>query len=686
MRKNIKRSLLYSGVVLALCSRALAAAQSTGLPLDDLFELSLDQLLDMKVTSVSKKSQSVSQTAAAVFVITNDDIRRSGVTTLPDALRLAPGVQVANIDGNKWAVTARGFNGQFSNKLLILMDGRTVYSPLFSGTFWDTQDSILRDIERIEVVRGPGATLWGSNAVNGVVNIITRSAADTTGAHIAAGVGNQERGFVDARYGASLGDLGDYRIYGKFFERDGNTLEQSGFGAADDWRQARVGFRADLTASESDRITVQGDAYRGDSGETAIALSLQSPFETRVEQDQELKGFNLLGRWEHNLGNGDQLSVQSFYDHEDRNWAFINNFRATFDLDVDYRTQRFEGHDLVFGLGYRRWRDDFDSTDRLSVTPGQRDDKLFSAFFQDDLTLVPDRLAMTLGLKLESNDYTGLEYQPNLRLLWTPDKRRSVWGSVTRGVRIPGRADRESRALLQVIPPGAAQNPIPVAIYAQGNPAFDAEELLAYELGFKFQASDSVSVDLAVYYNQYESLRSISLAPPACAPQGPFPACLFDPRTSNMVVNNTQGNDLSADNTGLEVALDWRPAEQWRLQATMTLQNQDLNIESPRARPEAFAFDPERMASLRASYNPRRDIDLDIWLRYQDRIDSMEGEIDAYTGVDARIAWHPNKRGEIALVGRNLQDSTQTQFQAESGLYPLIGINRSVHLQLSYEF
>ncbi|MFK7829529.1 MAG: TonB-dependent receptor plug domain-containing protein [Congregibacter sp.] len=681
-----KQKLLFAGFALAAASSSSSFAQLAGTQAGDLFELSLDQLLDLQVTSVSKKSRPVSQTAAAVFVITNDDIRRSGVTSIPDALRLAPGVQVANIDGNKWAVTARGFNGQYSNKLLILMDGRTVYSPLFSGTFWDAQDTILNDIERIEVVRGPGATLWGSNAVNGVVNIITRAAADSSGGYVSGGFGNQERGFVDARYGDNLGQIGDYRVYAKFFERAGNTLESIPGAAADDWHQARVGFRADLSTSDSDRMTLQGDAYTGDSGETAIDLSFDPPFTALVEQDQEISGFNLLGRWEHSFGSGDQLSVQSFYDHEDRNWAFIDTFRSTFDLDVDYRTTRFDGHDLVMGLGYRRWRDDFNSSERLSVSPAERKDKLFSAFVQDDITLVADRLTMTLGLKLERNDYTGLEYQPNIRFLWTPGERRSLWASISRGVRIPGRADRDSSALLQVLPPGTQLNPVPIGVYANGNPEFDSEELLAYEFGFKYQASDRLAVDLAVYYNDYDSLRSITLAPPACAPEGPFPACLFAPGTSNIVIDNTQDNDVSAQNIGLEVALNWRPDRRWRVQGTMTLQHQDIEVDSPQARPEVGLFDSKRMASLRVSHNPRRDVDLDLWVRYQSRIQGPVESIDGYAGLDARVAWRPSMRSEIALIGRNLQASTQPQFKSESDLFPLIGIQRSIHLQLSVEF
>lgn len=669
------------GIGAVVASSCALAADDTA----DFFDLSLSQLLDVKITSVSKRSEAVSNAAAAVFVITAEDIRRSGVTTIPDALRLAPGIQVANIDGNKWAVSARGFNALYANKLLVLMDGRTVYSPLFSGTFWDAQDTVLRDIERIEVVRGPGATLWGSNAVNGVINIITRSARDTEGSQVTAGAGNQENGHLSLRHGGGIGERGSYRIYGKHVDRDNNDYADLGVDADDVWQQTRFGFRSDIDVADNGALTLQGDAFRGEFGENVV-YDPDGPAFTPLTNNTWMRGHNLLGRWSQVRDSGDELTVQSFYDRNRRGWSILTIDRYTVDLDVDYRTRRFAGHDLLFGVGYRRMSDGFDVTPQLSVDPTARTYNLLSAYVQDDIELAPDRLRLILGIKAERNDYSGTEYQPNIRLIWTPNERFSAWGSIARAVRIPGRVEHDARVLLDAFPADRL-TPVPIHVYAQGSPEFVSEELSAYELGVKWQMNDTLSLDIATFYNDYDSLRSISADPARCEPAGDLPACVFNPATTSINVDGIVGNDNSATAAGIEIAADWRLYDTLRLQGTYSLLDQSTSHDPDgRTLAEPGTVDPRHQASLRASFNPVPSVDLDLWLRYTDTVEYDRSVIDAYTAVDARLSWRPRAQLEVALVGRNLQSSSQVQFESEASSTPLTSIRRSAHLQISVSF
>jgi iron complex outermembrane recepter protein len=667
---------------------AVAPSWANAIDHDDaLFDLSLDELLSLEVTSVSKKSQPISEAAAAVFVITSEDIRRSGVTTIPDALRMVPGVQVLQVDANKWAISARGFSGRFANKLLVLMDGRSLYTPLFTGVFWDVQDTLLEDIDRIEVIRGPGATLWGANAVNGVINIITKSAAATQGTLISAGVGDHERGFAGIRFGDRLGDLGHYRVYAKYFDRDGHRASGSGREAGDGWEQGRAGFRTDLAFPGGDRLTIQGDTYRGDSGETLASPTLTPPYLDIGDSHQDVSGFNLLTRWTHEVSDQDQFTLQAYYDQTRRDWEYLGEDRYTIDVDFDYRTQRFAGHDLLFGLGYRRTVDDIEPS-RVQMTPGSRGDDLFRAFVQDEIALVPDRWTLILGSKFEHNDYTGFEYQPNARLLWTPNAQHSYWASMTRSVRTPGRADRDARLLTTVIPPFTPENPapVPIAVYAQADDDNGSEVLMAYEAGFKFQAGTDLAVDIAAFYNEYDDLRTNIPTSPFCEPAGTPPACLLDPTTENLAFDAHLGEAGSGRSHGLEVVADWRPEPRWRLQGAASYLDVDVDGKNGASALDDTRRSPQYQVSLRLGFQPRPDLDLDLWGRHVGGFSASGVAIDAYTELDARVAWRPGPKTEIALVGRNLLDSSHPEFFSETIDIPLVEIERSVHLQLRLEF
>ena len=447
-------------------------------------ELSLEELMDIEVTSVSKRPERLSETASAIQVITQEDIRRSGATRLPEALRLASNLEVAQIDSRRWAISARGFNSPFSNKLLVLIDGRTVYTPLFAGVFWDVQDTLLEDIDRIEVISGPGATLWGANAVNGVINIITKDAKDTQGTLLAGGGGTELRGFGGVRYGGAVAPNFRYRIYGKYFDRDGTVLPD-GRDASDDWHQGQGGFRMDWDASESDVFTVQGDGYDGrisQAGADAIDVS----------------GANVIGRWSHTFYEGSELTLQLYYDRTHRDIpGEVSEDLDTYDVDFQHRFPLGERHDIVWGLGYRLIEDDVGNSPAVAFLPPQVSRQWFSGFVQDEIALVKDRVHLTLGTKIEHNDYTGFEFQPSGRLAWRLSEQQILWSAISRAVRTPSRIDRE--LFLRVDDPD---------LRIDGGPDFESEELLAYELGYRVQPFSRLGLSLAAYYNDYDDLRS----------------------------------------------------------------------------------------------------------------------------------------------------------------------------------
>ncbi|MEO0437762.1 MAG: TonB-dependent receptor [Pseudomonadota bacterium] len=656
----------------------------------ELFELSLDELLDVEVVSVSKRAESIFDAPAAIFVVTAEDIRRSGAMNIPEALRLAPGIDVAQIDSNKWAISTRGYNQRFSNKLLVLMDGRPIYSPVFSGVFWDSQDTLLEDIERIEVIRGPGATLWGANAVNGVVNIISKASNDTQGTLVSAVVGNQERGTIAARYGGGLGDLGAYRVYGKFFERAENELA-SGVDGADDWRQARLGLRADLNLTPDDNLFLDATVFDSTVGESAYQLSFEEPFRELVERDQLVEGSSLLLRWDRQLAAGSSFSFQAFVDESEREWAIANIDRSTFDLSAEYRAPSLERHNLLFGTGYRLNDDVFSpgSSNRIEVFPRQRDEEVFNFFVQDEITIVPDKWHLTLGSKFEYNDFTGWEVQPNLRVLFRPASNTSFWGSISRAVRTPGRADRDYQLFFDVLPAVGANTP-PTAIAVSGTRDFDSEKLLAYEAGLKLRPFSHLSLDLAFFYFDYEENRGYRIGPTRCLPTGAaLPACLADPSTFAIGTGLFQANNSIAESYGMELSADWRPSSDWRFQTNLSLfgGEEESVAGVGLVTNDSLMTSPEVQASLRLGYLPASNWELDIWLRYVGEIFSLDGvPIDAYTTADIRAAWSPSKRFELAFVAKNILSEGRAQFLSQPVDIPLMEIQSSFAAQIRLTF
>src|SRR6266481_5979548 len=465
----------------------------------NLKQLSLEQLGNLEVTSVSKEPEKMQRAAAAIYVLTQEDIRRSGATSIPEVLRLVPGVEVAQIDSSTWAVGMRGFGSSLSRSVLVLIDGRSVYTPLFAGVYWQVQDTLLEDVERIEVIRGPGGTIWGANAVNGVINIITKSAKDTRGMLVSTGGGNLDQGFANFRYGAGNNDSFNYRIYGKTFIRGPEF--HSDRHQFDDWRMGQVGFRADWDLPKHDTVTLQGDLYNGDAGQRVGINSYSPPYMANVEQNVELGGGNLLGRWKRVLGEGSDIQLQTYYDRTNRKQANFAESRDTFDIDFVHRFALPFRQDFLWGAGVRLSSGNTTQVvPTLAFMPNHFTDKLYSAFVQDEVAVVPNKLSLTFGSKFLHNSYSGFEVEPGARVLWTPDPQQAVWAAITRAVRTPSRVEEDLQLTGLFVPD-------PLTFYrVVGDRGFFSENLVGYETGYRSLVKPRFYVDIAAFYNNYNHL------------------------------------------------------------------------------------------------------------------------------------------------------------------------------------
>jgi len=653
------------------------SANAAGQQPADLTDLSLEELMHIEITSVSKKPERLADAAAAIFVITQEDIRRSGVMSIPEALRMVPGLQVARIDANKWAISSRGFNSRFANKLLVLMDGRTVYDPVFSGVFWDVQDTMLEDIDRIEVIRGPGATLWGANAVNGVINIITKSSKDTQGVLLSGGAGTEERGFGNARFGGKIREKGSYRVYAKYFDRD-ESVNAQGDATADDWRMSRAGFRTDWNLSHSDDFTFQGDIYDGETGQQAEFPTFSPPYTETAKGDTQLSGGNLLTRWQHTFSETSDMSLQFYYDRTEREQLVGSQDRDTLDIDLQHRFAWGSFQEIIWGLGYRYTHDDISVRfPPIDMDPDSQENNLFSAFIQDEITVLENRLRLILGSKFEHNDYTGFEIQPSGRIVWTPHEDHTLWTAVSRAVRTPSRQENDVEFIQSVIPPGVPENPgpLPAAVAIFGNDDLESEELVALELGYRVQASNRLSFDFTAFYNIYNNLFTT-------VPDTPFMRMSSPP--PYVVIPLSFANKMDGETYGMEVAAKWRPLDWWQLHLSYTFLKMDLDVEDGAIDPEDEGDNPEQQASVRSSMDLPWDLELDLWLRYVDSL--SEPRVPSYTTLDVRLGWQPLGNLEISIVGQNLLGSPHAEFIDEQLLSEPTEIERSVYGKITWRF
>ena len=653
--------------VLIGCAVPRLAFAQVPAPAPDFSALDIDELARVRITSVSRRPEPVARAAAAVTVISREDLRRSGATTLPDMLRAVPGLHAARVGARDWAVSARGFNSQLSNKVLVIVDGRTVYSPIFGGVFWDALAIPLDEVDRIEVIRGPGATLWGANAVNGVINIITRAAAESDGGRIAASTGTRMPIRGSVRYGNTFAEGAAYRVYAGGRDREPAMLAD-GTDAADDWRFGQAGFRID-GAPGAGRWTIQGDLYDG-TGDTELQLPSGSPpFVIRQRDRLEVHGGNLLGRWTRTLGESSELGLQLTYDYGFRRQDELYGTLRSNVLDVDLH-HRLPGPgrtDLLWGIGYRLKQDEVSGAGPISFTPPRRSTHLATGFLQGEVP-IGDRVALTAGSKIDHNSFTGIEIQPNVRLLWVPGTRHSFWGSVSRAVRTPTRTESDAMAIAAV--PGE-----PVEQRLVGSLDTESEALIAYEAGYRTDPGRGVSLDLAVFYNDYDRLRTIEPGPPDAS--GP-----------RVVVPLRYANNAGGRTWGAEFDALFRPSPGWRLRLSyaylqMRLELTDAAAEgaSTEARP---GFDPEHMAGIHSSMDLPGNFELDVVGRY---VGALEGAgITDYVTARLRLGWRWQRRVELSAGAQDLFAPRRREFP--TGVYVADDryIERRAYVQAVWRF
>jgi iron complex outermembrane receptor protein len=635
----IRRSWFVSALLMYGGALSPAHADNTPSSIGELKQLNVEDLMNVEVTSVTRHPEKLIEAASAIQVITQEDIRRSGATSIPEALRLADNLQVAQKNSHDWAISARGFNTALANKLLVMIDGRTVYTPLYSGVFWDVQDYVLADIDRIEVISGPGGTLWGANAVNGVINIITKSAKDTQGLYVQAGGGSRPEDLADVRYGGALNPDTQFRFYGKYFERGPEVLA-NGDSSSDAWRQGRGGFRVDSDASAIDKLTVQGDVYEGHENEQTGGTS-------------DTSGENVLGRWSRRISDTSDLGLQTYVDRtytsnpaaplivnglEFAGPGIFQDELTTYDVDFQHRLRIGTANSVVWGLGFRYSHDVVSNAPSLAFLPPTLDRDLYSLFAQDEIALRPD-LSLTVGSKLERNDYTGFEVEPNVRLSWLLNSNQALWSAISRAVRTPSRIDQD---FSEAAPPHF--------VILEGGSDFKSESVVAYELGYRVQFDQQLSASVSSFFNHYNDIRSTTITPATLLP------FFF-------------ANGLEGDTYGLEFTSNYQATDTWSLHAGYTLLKEHLHVKPGQIDiNDALneTADPQHQFSLRSSLNLPRHTEFDTALRWVDTLHTnngpVVGTVPSYFELDTHLAWHASDRLEFALVGQNLLHNRHPEY------------------------
>ena len=637
-------------------------------------KLTLEQLGNVQVTTASRTPESVRKTPAAIFIITAEDIERAGVTTIPEALRLAPGVEVSRIDGNKWSVGIRGFGSRLARDVLVLIDGRTVYTTLLAGTYWEVQNVMMEDVERIEVIRGPGATIWGPNAVNGVINIITKPANATRGKIVSVRGGSLKLGSAEVRYGAGNGRGLDYRVYALAFDRgpefhtDGNNY--------DSWRALQGGFRLDFSEHDRDAFTMQGDIYKEGAGETVTATSYTAPYSQIVRGTELLSGGNILLRWKHTQAESKSFEVQAYYDRTSRQEPNFADFRNTFDLDFLQRLPLPGRQQISWGAG-ARFSDGRNPTivSGLYFIPQSRTDELLTGFIQDEVAVVPDRLNISFGTKLLKTNYTGVMLQPSARLLWTPSERQSFWAAFTHAVRTPSAAERAFylSGFIRTDPTSG----LPFFARFNANPNFRSEQLNGYEMGFRQLVRKSIYFDLALFFNHYSDLFSEDITGAPFVETNPAPTHILLPAEF--------GNGLLGTTRGVEFAPEWRPKSFLRLRASYSF----LQMEIEKSRdsldvgtaPFVVGSSPRHQVAAQSSFDFTKKLSLDLTYRFVSHLAAEH--INSYSTADARFSWQATNSLNLSVAGRNLFQPYHYEAASDPG--PNVGIKRSVYGQITWQ-
>ena len=641
----------------------------------DLTEKSLEDLMNVQVTSVSRKEQKLSQTAAAVFVISRDDIDRSGALSIPDLLRMVPGLEVAQIARDKWAISSRGFNLQYSNKLLVLVDGRTVYGPIFAGVYWDTQNIPLNTIERIEVIRGPGAAIWGPNAVNGVINIITRPASDTQGGSVQASSGKEEIGPETLIYGGKARRLGAYRLYAEGFQQ--SALPVPGMPEnPDGWQVIHGGFRTDGNLSAKDSLMTEGEGYQGYAGEFAeMPVSLQPPTNAVLRLQDHFSGWNALARWNHKASTQSETSLQVYFDRNTRGDSTYGVGLNTFDADFNHHFTWGPRQDIVWGLGYRLSADGTATAFRVLYTPAHRTMQLFGAFLQDQIALSKN-FSLTLGGRLQHNDYTGFDLEPSARLVWTPQSRSMIWAAVSGADRTPSRSDRDIRVNYTALP-GTGGLPILIGLF--GNPNQKNEHVNAFEAGYRQTWTHQLSLDYSAFYNRYRDLTSEEPGPPTVE---------LTPQPTHLLVPSSFGNGLYGETHGAEVFANLKILSRWTISpgyafTTMHLHrftgSQDTTLVA-----STQGAVPNHQAQLRSSVLLPGRVEWNTSGYFVDRLPAQL--IPSYTRVDTELTWRAAERLSVSIVGQNLLQDTHPEYNGiDATVLPGL-VRRDAYGRVSWSF
>ncbi len=648
----------------------------------DLTEQSIEDLMNIRVTSVSKTEQKLSRTAAAIFVITAEDIRRSGATSIPDVLRMVPGLDVGQINGSTWAISARGFNQQFSNKLLVMIDGRVVYTSLFAGVFWDNiSDFPLEDIARIEVIRGPGGTIWGANAVNGIINILTKNSAETHGGLVVAEGGNIDQGSGMVQYGGALKAGTDYRIYAKYFNRT-NLLDLNGQNGEDGWHQLRGGFRMDSALSSKDSLMVEGDITTGREGELGFVLpSITSPGYLAENEQINTANVSLESVWKHVYSPRSDTSLQVSFDRGKRDDPQNPSTQDTLDFDFQHHIALGGRHDVVWGLGYRYTTDRILGSLTVFENPPSSTHQIFDGFFQDEIALVRNRLYLTAGMKLEHNDYSGFEIMPSVRMAWAPIASQMFWIAVSRALRAPSRYD--TNLVLNIGNIGTSGSPDVLRLY--GNPQFQDERLLAYEAGYRTAVGSHISVDLAAYFDDYDNLQTTE-------PGTPFAEAT--PAPAHMVFPLIYENLMRGAAYGLEIAANVKVTDRWTLSPGYAFEQIHMQTGPPSQDTQTVPFvegaAPHHSAQIRTHFDLSKNLALDAAAYFVDRLTNQgpfpSVTIPAYTRLDLGLTWKPLERISFSLFGQNLLQDHHLEFEDVNGALQSSEIQRSAYAQMTWRF
>jgi iron complex outermembrane receptor protein len=637
-----------------------------GLPPDkppprNLADASLEELMNIPITSVSKKEQKLFATAAAVFVITQEDIRRSGLATVPEILRLAPGVEVAREQENVWAITIRGFNGEYSNKLLVMVDGRSIYSDFTSGVYWDNQEMLLENIDRIEVIRGPGGAVWGANAVNGVINIITKTAPSTPGGMLLAGAGNQELGTGGVQYGGALGPNAAYRVNAKYVQR--NPLESENDFVRRRFRDIDSSLRIDWNPNQKDSWLFRADLYRGDAAEAYQDLTLRRPLKTFLEGRELFSGENVFVRWQRKQSVRSQTQLLIYFDHYQRTDPELPFTLSTLNADFQHQYAFSERNELIWGIGYRFTEHTAQSTELTHLRP-ELDTHLFSAFVQDEFSMAGNRLHVSVGSRFDHNTFTGFEIQPTGRLLWQPNARASTWLAVSRAVRTPSLVERGVSSVTSIVDlPG---QPLIRATFL-GSSSFGSETVLAYEAGQRLEYGGRLSLDMAAFYNHYDRLRST-------VPGGPVFSLVPIPHLELPV---RVGNGISGYTFGGEISANWTVTERWKLAGSYSWLHMVIHSHLDEG------SSPRHHFQVRSYFDLTRTLQFDASIFFTGRL--PDPYVPAYTRGDVRLGWRPSPAVELSLGARDLFRSDHYEFYSPRAILPE-QVKRDVYAKLVWRF